>query len=229
MRSSPLVFVRKVRGGVPAKDATQFFILVFFSNSRGEERAEKPLETRNQSHPELFFFRPKTTVRSHLFPPRIRKKKLRRIVRGNSAADLAHENQGGDRILGEPLTFFFWFFVDILRVSRDFSARCSPLEFEKKKICVASFANTAADLAEKFASHLLGPGTPPADLFLRTVKADQGGGPNFWPGPLTVLPEGPVRAFFCTLTVREAEARGEERGGHPRSSKKNVASHTHGC
>ena len=29
---------------------------------------------------------------------------MRRIFRGNTAADLADENQGGDRILGEPLT-----------------------------------------------------------------------------------------------------------------------------
>ena len=77
-----------------------------------------------------------------LFLPRNPKKigkKMRRIFRGTTAADLADENQGVDHILGEPLT---------------------------------------------------------------------------------VLPEGPVRAFFCTLTVREAEARGEERGGHPRSTKK---------
>ena len=47
IRSPPLVFVRKVRGGVSAKDATR--LLFFFSNSRGEERAEKPLETRNMS------------------------------------------------------------------------------------------------------------------------------------------------------------------------------------
>ena len=92
------------------------------------------------------------------------------------------------------------------------AGRLSPsLEFEKKigKIFFASHLSQA---------HRRGPcGRKPG-------RRDR-----IFSGPLTDLADGHEWAFCLTLTGRETETRGAERGGHPRSSKNFFASHIHGC